>query len=73
MFKEFRCPENTDKVLIVLLVPGSSKDYESVDGRFVMTKQQMEFQSFKIIQDFKKEYIHAAFFFFFFFFFLHSL
>ena len=38
MFKEFRCPENTDKVLIVLLVPGSSKDYESVDGRFVMTK-----------------------------------
>ena len=70
---EFRCSENMDKVLNAhYFFTGSSKDNERVDGRFVMKNnfnQQMEFQRFKIIQDFKKVYIRRFFVFFFFFFF----
>ena len=63
MFKEFRSRKT--RIKWPLLFIGSSKDYERVDGRFVIKtikfKQQMEFQSFKIIQDFKKVYMRRFF------------
>ena len=37
MFKEFRWPENTDKLVSVQnFFTGSSRDHKNVDGRFVM-------------------------------------
>ena len=66
MFKEFQCPENIEKVLCVYyflpdhpkIIKGLMVDFSCKTIKF---EQQMEFQSFKIIQDFKKA-LHTAFF-----------
>ena len=70
MFKEFRCPENTDKVLGAhysppdrpkvtkrLMVDLTKKTQKKQKKKHTKKKQQMEFQSFKFIQDLEKVYV----------------
>ena len=57
MFKEFRCPENTDKVLSVQYFSPDRPKIITGWWKTIKFKQQIEFQSFKIIQDFKKLYM----------------
>ena len=60
MFKEFRYPENTDKNLSVhYFSPDRTKITLMVymSSKTIKFKQQMEFESLKIIQDFKKVYM----------------
>ena len=63
MFKEFRCPGNSDKVLSVQYF---SPDRPKITEKTIKFKQQMEFQSLKNIQEFKKVHMRRFFFFFFF-------
>ena len=70
MFKEFRCTENTDKALnLQNFSPDRPKITKLllVDLSFktIIFKQQMEFQNFKIIQEFKNVQMRRFFFFFF--------
>ena len=66
MFKEFRCPENMEKAVsaryispdIPKIINGLSV---ALSWKTIKFKQQMEFQSFKIIQDFKKVYMRRFF------------
>ena len=67
MFKEFRCTENTDKALSLQnFSPDRPKITKllMVDLSFktIIFKEQMEFQNFKIIQDFKKVHMRRFFF-----------
>ena len=67
MFKEFWCPENTEKVLgIHYFSMGRPKITKGLmvdlSWKTIEFKQQMEFQSLKIVQDFKKVYLWVSFF-----------
>ena len=62
MFKEFRCSENMDNVLSVRYFspdrPTITKGLiVELSWKTIKFKQQMIFQSFKIILDFKKVYM----------------
>ena len=74
MFKEFRCTENMDKALSLQnFSPDRPKIMKLLmivlSSKTIIFKQQMEFQNFKIIRDFKQVHMRRFFLFFFFFFF----
>ena len=66
MVKELRCPENTNRVHSAHYISADRPKITNglmVDLSLKTTKfkQQMELQSFKIVQDFKKVYMRRFF------------